>query len=175
VSAVRLSGLESVLAELPGPLTVFVPSDAAFRKLPGAELKKLLQEGNERLVRLLKYHVVEGDWTAANALAEAPAIVSTLLSSEPEARSAPIGSFSLRLTPQSKYEMDELKVWAAGNAANVDASLETPKFVVHVVDNVLEPPGGCFKLGASLNLKAAADGEDSLLDALTTMGVVRLN
>merc|ERR1712151_677913 len=44
-----------------GPFTVFAPSNAAFAKLPKAELTRLLDPKNvKELVDILQYHVVSG-------------------------------------------------------------------------------------------------------------------
>ena len=44
-----------------GPFTVFAPTNAAFAKLPAAELSRLLEPGNvNELVAILTYHVVSG-------------------------------------------------------------------------------------------------------------------
>ena len=54
----KAAGLESELAAA-GPLTLFVPTDAAFAKLPAGERDALLKpENKERLHALLLGHVV---------------------------------------------------------------------------------------------------------------------
>lgn len=46
-----------------GPFTVFVPSNAAFKKLPDGALDKLLlPENRETLLEILKYHIAEGEY-----------------------------------------------------------------------------------------------------------------
>ena len=65
VSLVKSAGLVSAL-EGKGPLTVFAPTNAAFAKVPAATLKALGQRKNRaELVKVLEYHVVAGDDTAA--------------------------------------------------------------------------------------------------------------
>lgn len=58
--ALEAAGLtESLKAQ--GPMTLFAPTDAAFAKLPAAELEELLKpENKEKLVRILGMHVVSG-------------------------------------------------------------------------------------------------------------------
>jgi uncharacterized surface protein with fasciclin (FAS1) repeats len=51
-----------------GPFTVFAPTDAAFAKLPPAQLNALLAD-KAALVKVLTYHVVPGEIVAANVKA----------------------------------------------------------------------------------------------------------
>jgi uncharacterized surface protein with fasciclin (FAS1) repeats len=45
-----------------GPITVFAPTDEAFRQLPPGTLDDLLKPKNkEKLVKILTYHVISGD------------------------------------------------------------------------------------------------------------------
>lgn len=53
-----------------GPLTLFAPTDAAFAKLPAGTVEALLKpENKNKLVAILKYHVVPGRVYASDALA----------------------------------------------------------------------------------------------------------
>jgi len=49
----------------PGPFTVFAPTDAAFAKIPPAQLDALLAN-KAQLVKVLTYHVVPGRVVAAD-------------------------------------------------------------------------------------------------------------
>jgi len=50
-----------------GPFTVFAPNDAAFDKMPAAELEHLFKpENKDELVSLVNYHVIRGNKTAAD-------------------------------------------------------------------------------------------------------------
>ena len=51
----------------PGPLTVFAPTDAAFRAVPKATLQMLAND-RTALRRVLLYHVVKGNATAARVV-----------------------------------------------------------------------------------------------------------
>ena len=63
--AVTAAGLVDTLSG-PGPFTVFAPTDEAFSKLPDGTLEMLLKpENKDKLVELLKHHVVSGDVMAA--------------------------------------------------------------------------------------------------------------
>lgn len=60
VTAVKAAGLVDALKG-PGPLTVFAPTDEAFKKLPAGTLDDLLKpENKEKLKGILLYHVVSG-------------------------------------------------------------------------------------------------------------------
>ena len=58
VAAVKAAGLESELAGA-GPLTVFAPTDEAFKKLPAGKLEALMAPaGHDELRALLLNHIV---------------------------------------------------------------------------------------------------------------------
>src|SRR5690606_28753010 len=60
VAAVKAAGLAETLKG-EGPLTVFAPTDEAFKKIPEATLQDLLKpENKEKLAAILTYHVVPG-------------------------------------------------------------------------------------------------------------------
>lgn len=57
-AAVKSAGLTDKLKEK-GPFTVFVPTDEAFKRLPGKALDNLMKpENHEQLVKLVSYHIV---------------------------------------------------------------------------------------------------------------------
>lgn len=58
VTAVTAAGLVDTLKG-PGPFTVFAPTDAAFAKIPKADLDALLKD-KAALTKVLTYHVVPG-------------------------------------------------------------------------------------------------------------------
>lgn len=61
LAAAKAAGLDDVLANGAGPFTVFAPTDEAFAKLPAGTVESLLKpENKEKLVAILKYHVVAG-------------------------------------------------------------------------------------------------------------------
>ena len=65
VEHVKLAGLTGILAS-PGPFTVFAPSNAAFSKIPGPRMARLMLPRNRgQLVSLLRYHVLNGVYTYA--------------------------------------------------------------------------------------------------------------
>jgi uncharacterized surface protein with fasciclin (FAS1) repeats len=62
-SALREAGLVNTLKGA-GPYTVFAPTDAAFAKLPKAEIESLLKD-KEKLKGILLFHVLPGNLSAA--------------------------------------------------------------------------------------------------------------
>lgn len=63
--AIEVAGLKEVLADTSGEFTVFAPTNDAFAKLPAGQLDELLKpENKDKLVDVLKHHLVAGDRTA---------------------------------------------------------------------------------------------------------------
>jgi len=62
--ALAAAGLVDTLKG-PGPYTVFAPTDAAFAKIPTAQLNALLAD-KAALTKVLTYHVVSGEIVAAD-------------------------------------------------------------------------------------------------------------
>jgi uncharacterized surface protein with fasciclin (FAS1) repeats len=68
VAAVKAAGLVETLKEA-GPFTVFAPTNEAFAKLPAGTVDTLLKPENKAtLVKILTYHVVSGNYTAADLM-----------------------------------------------------------------------------------------------------------
>jgi uncharacterized surface protein with fasciclin (FAS1) repeats len=71
VAAVQAAGLEATLRG-PGPFTVFAPTDTAFANLPAGTLDSLLLPQNQaQLQNILLYHVVPGEFRAADVVQNA--------------------------------------------------------------------------------------------------------
>lgn len=71
VAALKEAGLVDTLSGK-GPFTVFAPSNEAFAKLPKGTLATLMKpENKDKLVSLLKYHVVAGVITKNDIIAAA--------------------------------------------------------------------------------------------------------
>jgi uncharacterized surface protein with fasciclin (FAS1) repeats len=103
-----------------GPLTVFAPTDEAFSKLPEGTVQELLKPENKaKLAAILKYHVIAGKVTLANALAagEAETLQGTKLGAKFEDGSVLINSAKL-----------------------LKADIPASNGVIHVIDQVLLPP-----------------------------------
>lgn len=68
VAAVQAAGLVETLSG-PGPFTVFAPTDAAFGKLPAGTVETLVKPENKAtLTKILTYHAVPGNVTAADVI-----------------------------------------------------------------------------------------------------------
>lgn len=71
VAAVKAAGLVDTLNGA-GPFTVFAPTNAAFEKLPAGTVDTLVKPENKaQLTRILTYHVVPGNYSSAQLLADA--------------------------------------------------------------------------------------------------------
>lgn len=118
LAAVDAAGLTETLLGR-GPFTLFAPTDDAFRRLPGTTVRDLLRpENREKLATILKYHVVAGRVTAAQA--------STLRNAET------VAGQTVRISTSG----DELRI----NDATVRiADVLASNGLIHVIDRVLLP------------------------------------
>jgi len=113
--ALTAAGLVDTLKG-PGPFTVFAPTDAAFAKIPPAQLNALLAD-KAMLVKVLTYHVVPGRVVAAD----------------------------VRTGQVKTVEGDSLDVKAStagvtvNNAKVVKADILASNGVIHVIDTVVMP------------------------------------
>lgn len=98
-----------------GPFTVFAPTDAAFAKIPKADLEALLKD-KAKLTAVLTYHVVPGKVMAADVKAGK---VKTVQGS------------SLTISTKYGVKVDNAKVTATDIVAD--------NGVIHVIDTVLIP------------------------------------
>lgn len=99
-----------------GPFTVFAPNDEAFAKVPAETLNALLAD-KEKLVDVLKYHVVPGKLMARDVLGMS--LIKTLQ-----------GSPVTVSNGQSVMIQD---------AILVKTDIEADNGVIHVIDSVLMP------------------------------------
>jgi len=115
VTAVQAAGLESTLKG-PGPFTVFAPTDAAFAKIPKANLDALLKD-TAALTKVLTYHVVPGKVMAADVKS---------------GDVKPVEGASVKVAVQGdKVMVDKAHVTKTDIAAD--------NGVIHVIDTVLMP------------------------------------
>ena len=98
-----------------GPFTVFAPTDAAFAKIPKADLDALLKD-KVKLTAVLTYHVVAGKVMAADVKAGK---VKTVQGSE------------LTVSTTGGVMVDKAKVTTTDIVAN--------NGVIHVIDSVIMP------------------------------------
>ena len=116
LSLAKQAGLVGALST-PGPLTVFAPTDAAFKAVPKATLAKL-GKNKALLKRVLLYHVVKGQVPAAK--------VVTLQS----AKTLAGPSVRIRVSGKTVF-VDKARV------SKVD--VRTTNGIIHVIDSVLIP------------------------------------
>lgn len=123
--ALRVSGL-SEQAGGKGPYTVFAPTNEAFDKLPTGTLDGLLQPAaKSKLVKLLSYHVVKGNYA------------SDQLQDGQKLKTVTGGTLTVGKQGETITIMDE-----QGNTANVNrADLEATNGTIHSIDTVLMPKG----------------------------------
>jgi uncharacterized surface protein with fasciclin (FAS1) repeats len=118
VTAVKAAGLAETLAGK-GPFTVFAPTDEAFAKLPAGTVENLLKpENREKLVAILKAHIVEGRVLAKDV---------TKLT-----KATTIGRFELPIEATSAGVK-------AGGAQVVKTDVLAKNGVIHVIDAVIVP------------------------------------
>ncbi len=113
-TALKAAGLVDTLKGK-GPFTVFAPTDAAFAKIPKADLDALLKD-KAKLTKVLTYHVVAGKVMAADVKAGK---VKTVQGSE------------ITIATAGGVTVDGAKV----TATDVVAS----NGVIHVIDTVIMP------------------------------------
>ena len=119
LAAAQQAGLVGALSG-EGPLTVFAPTDEAFSALPDGTVSSLLKpENKQQLADILKYHVVSGQVSLADALkaGQAPTL-------QGEEVSIAFRDGSVRI----------------GEAKLVTADIAASNGIIHVIDQVLLPP-----------------------------------
>ena len=114
----KRAGLVTALSGT-GPLTVFAPTDAAFKSVPKATLQKLAND-KMALRRVLLYHVVKGNATAARVVK----LSSTNTLAGP--------TISIRVRSGAVYLNKSTKV--------VRTDIGASNGTIHVINRVLLPP-----------------------------------
>jgi len=130
VTAVMAAGLAETLNS-EGPFTVFAPTNAAFDKLPEGTVSTLVEPANkEKLAGILKYHVVSGEYMAAD-------VVKAINDND--------GSFTIptvqggELTATLEGE-NVILTDAAGNKSTVIMTdVDASNGVIHAIDAVVMP------------------------------------
>jgi transforming growth factor-beta-induced protein len=121
VAAVKAAGLVDTLKG-DGPFTVMAPTDEAFAKLPAGTLESLLRpENKDKLVAILKYHVIPQKAMAADVVGLDGKDVKTA-----EGSSARIA------VKDGTVTIDGAKV--------IKTDIECTNGVIHVIDSVILPP-----------------------------------
>lgn len=130
VAAVKAAELVDVLSS-DGPFTVFAPTNKAFEALPKGTVETLLKEENKsKLQSVLTYHVLAGDFKAAD-------IVNAIKKGNGKATFKTVSGADITAMMDGK----NVKVKdAAGNVATVTiADVNQSNGVIHVIDTVLLP------------------------------------
>lgn len=119
LAAAQKAGLVDALSS-DGPLTIFAPTDEAFDALPEGTISALLKpENKQKLADILKYHVVAGRVSLADAL---------------KAEQAPtLQGDALKVA----FQNGSIRV---GEAKLVTADIAASNGLIHVIDQVLLPP-----------------------------------
>ena len=127
VGAFRTAGLET----LPGPVTLFAPTDAAFTRLPTGTMETLAApEARRVLTDLLRYHIVSGARRRSDIIAEARANGGTVSYRTLQGGWIRVSAAGDRLTITDVH----------GNRSTVTmADVTNSDGVFHVVDAVLLP------------------------------------
>jgi uncharacterized surface protein with fasciclin (FAS1) repeats len=138
-----------------GPLTVFAPTDEAFAKLPEGTVQDLLQPENKaKLVAILKYHVIAGKVTLADALVAGQA--ETLQ-----------GTKLAAVFKDGRVLINSAQLFKADISAS--------NGVIHVIDQVLLPPDsskkpltatGLMELAISRGVPLFNDGDEAACAAV---------
>jgi transforming growth factor-beta-induced protein len=135
----------------PGPLTLFAPTDAAFNALPPGTIDDLLKpENRAKLIKILTYHVIDGNaLTAANITAMKPPFKLDMLN-----------SMATSITE------DGVKI-KVNDATVIQADVIASNGIIHVLDTVLLPP--------DIVQIAIDDGRfKTLVNALSAAGLVEI-
>ncbi|RMH54064.1 MAG: fasciclin domain-containing protein [Deinococcus-Thermus bacterium] len=117
LTAVQAAGLVETLSG-PGPFTVFAPTNAAFAKIPKADLDKLLAD-KAALTKVLTYHVVAGRVPSSQ-------VVTLKEAKTVEGQSIPI-------------EVKDGKVILNGSSTVTAVDIQASNGIIHVIDTVLLP------------------------------------
>lgn len=132
VAAVKAAGLVETL-QGSGPFTVFAPTNAAFEKLPGGTVDKLLMPENKSMLSgVLTYHVVPGKLDSKE-------IGSMLKAGNGKAELTTVEGGKLWLWMKGDKLM--LKDEKGGEATVTIKDVYQSNGVIHVIDAVVMPQG----------------------------------
>lgn len=130
VAAVKAAGLVETLKGN-GPFTVFAPTNEAFGKLPAGTVDGLLKpEAKPALTKVLTYHVVAGNLTAAK-------LAALIKEGKGQATLKTVAGGTLSLSQKGKEIL--IKDEKGGSAKVTTADVLQKNGVIHVVNAVLLP------------------------------------
>ncbi|WP_232729147.1 fasciclin domain-containing protein [Ulvibacter sp. MAR_2010_11] len=114
-----------------GEYTVFAPTNEAFNKVPKATMDNLMKpENKETLQGLLKYHVVSGEWKAAD-------LVKAINDNNNKYTVTTLQGDNLTLSlKDGKVQIKDSK---GAIATVVTADIDASNGVIHTIDKVVMP------------------------------------
>jgi uncharacterized surface protein with fasciclin (FAS1) repeats len=118
-SVLAAAGLTDLLREEGRPLTIFAPTNQAFRKNAAVYNQLLQPQNKEKLARVLKYHLIAGSVTPEDV-------------NKGEIKTVEGGTVKIRVAPDGVIMNDNVK--------GVQPSIEAKNGVIVRVDNLLLPP-----------------------------------
>ncbi len=145
VTALNAANLTSVISGT-GPFTVFAPSNEAFAKLAPGELDLLIANPTV-LAEVLKYHVVSGKVMSGDLKTET---IQTLLTGKT------IG-----------VSVSGMGVKLNGSSNVTTPNVEATNGVVHIIDEVLLPPGFVMPKKSIVAIASETPSLSILVQALT--------
>lgn len=132
-----------------GPYTVFAPTNDGFNALPTDKLDELMTpENKEALSKILKYHVVSGEYFASDLydgqeLETLEGTKITVKGSAPEGEEGMMDEEGAQEDVQEEVEQGMQQGQTSGlkiNDANlVEQDIEASNGVIHVIDAVIMP------------------------------------
>ncbi len=152
-TALTAAGLVDTLKGA-GPFTVFAPTDAAFAKIPKADLDAILAD-KKRLTEILTYHVVPGKVPASTIVQLDGTRVQTVNGA----------TVAIKVSGGNVVFNDSVNV----TTADVEAS----NGIIHVIDSVLIPPPATTPIvaGAIIDVANRAGSFKTLLTAVEAAGL----
>jgi len=176
--AITVAGLYDTLNS-GGPYTIFAPSNEAFDALGNDTVNQLMTEP-DNLTMVLQYHVVEGEYTSENITSMAGNqtdqagnesgggvldIFSGLLGGGNETAGENMSTLTTLAGEELNISATDGEVMVE-NATVVMADINTTNGVIHIIDQVLVPPG--------MNLTAAGNqtGVQAVTPATSPAGTV---
>jgi uncharacterized surface protein with fasciclin (FAS1) repeats len=154
--AITAAGLYDTLNS-GGPYTLFAPSNEAFDALGNDTVNQLMNE-TDNLTMVLQYHVVEGEYTAENITSMAGNQTDQEDQAGNESEGGVLDIFSGLLGGENETAGENMSTLTtlAGEDLNVSATdgevmvenatvtmadINTTNGVIHIIDQVLVPPG----------------------------------
>lgn len=130
VAALKAADLVTTL-DGKGPFTVFAPTNDAFAKLPEGTVASLLESENiPTLTKILTYHVVAGEFKAAD-------VVKAIQENQ---NAFPVQTVAGEVLTLSLKDGAVILTDVAGNTSKVTATdVAASNGVIHVIDTVVMP------------------------------------